>query len=131
MEVSGKGFEDGAPVWQSPCTGADSQSFRFRHVSRGGNTFYEILVEQSGKCLEAAGGSSGNELSQFACSGRDSQLFQLNRDPDGDYEIMGKDSNRCVGVELSSRSDRSRVALVPCGEGDAQRWKVSLDPGGK
>lgn len=127
MEVSGKGFEDGATVWQSSCTGAPNQSFLFRHVVRDGYMYYEILAEQSGKCLEVA--PSQPDLRQDPCNGGDAQLFQLNRDSYGDYEIVGKDGNLCVGVESFSGSDQARVTYDRCGAGDSQRWIVSLDPG--
>ncbi|MFY0565818.1 RICIN domain-containing protein [Archangium lansingense] len=77
VDVKDGSREEGAPLVQRECNGAECQVF---HVSnRGADGHRELRNQLSGKCLAApqGGSSSGAQLVQWKCTSQDNQRFRI------------------------------------------------------
>jgi len=85
---------------------------------------YEIKGGQSGLCMTV--GVTG-ELRQYACTGANSQRFQLLSNNDGTYVLRAQpEAQLCLGVKDASTNDTALVVQGNCagGAASAQRWRL-------
>jgi hypothetical protein len=112
---------DGNQQQQFHCEGGDQQLWNFRPVAGVANT-HTVVSQQTGKCLEVNGSSTadGAAVQQSACvTGAQNQQFTLRKvtysgnDPH-DYQLVARNSGKCVDVSGISTAARARVHQWTC-----------------
>jgi hypothetical protein len=129
VDVANGSLQNNANVQQYHCIGQDNQLWyaQLVGIAPDGNTYYTIVSQNSGLCLDVAGASTADNanVQQFGCSGADNQSFRFVAN--GDYfSIVNKNSGKCVDVAAASTADNANVQQYTCNGGDNQlfRWET-------
>jgi hypothetical protein len=121
-EVRDASLDELAPLDQGTCVGQDNQQFLFTAVAGG----YEITVKHSGLQLDVEGGpnaiSDGAQIVQYPYWGGSNEVFTLTLMDDGSYEVIAKNSGKCVDVSEVSVADGAPLHQWSCFTLPNQRW---------
>jgi hypothetical protein len=114
MDVSGPSIAPGALIHQWDCgAGASNQEWFFRPAQAlmVGNSEYQLVSRQSGKCLDVAdhGLNSGARLQQWACTGEPHQKFRVIDRGEGKYSLQGVQSGKILSVDNASNANGATV----------------------
>ncbi|MEM9491566.1 MAG: RICIN domain-containing protein, partial [Myxococcota bacterium] len=109
---------NGSNIQQWDCqNGNTNEIFRIESVG----SYYQIKHDASGKCLEVAGASTSNgaNIHLWTCDGDDSQLFSINSlsatSDERDFQIVNKNSGKCVDLAYGNSSNGANIHQWPCG----------------
>jgi galactose oxidase len=98
---------------QYPCSGTRAQ--RWSLIAIGNN--YHIVAENSGQCLNIAGGSTaaGAAIIQWPCQSQASKNDQWSLVSVGEYyQIVSALTGQCLNVEYDSQSENAPLIQWPC-----------------
>ncbi|MGA5823117.1 RICIN domain-containing protein [Kitasatospora sp. NPDC094028] len=119
LEVAGSRTDDGAPVQQATCTGADNQKWVFA------NGFARNV--NSDKCLDVPFSRTwvGAAIQQWTCNGGDNQRWgKVNVAADGSMAVVNFHSDLGLDVSGASRADGAPVIQWYPNGGTNQRWSL-------
>ena len=125
VDVANASTADGANVQQYTCLRQENQRWYIQYDSTvGTTTYWRILSNNSGKCLDVAGASlaDGANIQQYTCNGGGNQAWQITADSTGFVEIRSKLSNKCVDVAGVSTADNANIQQYTCNYGPNQRF---------
>lgn len=118
MDVAGGTSSDGAGVLQWPCGGYANQSWLVEPIA-GASTpgLSTITASHSGKCLTIVGttATSGADVEQRTCDGRDTQKWLLTPADGGRVRIQNGTNGLCAGVYGGFPNNGTKVIVWPCG----------------
>ncbi|MFJ9598271.1 RICIN domain-containing protein [Streptomyces virginiae] len=88
------------------------------------NTFYEIRVAHSDKCLDVAWQSAnhGAGVVQGNCTGATNQAWKLIPLGGDHFAIKAMHSDKCLDVAWASKAHGASVIQANCSGGDNQAW---------
>lgn len=116
---------NGVKIDQWSCTGQPDQIWQVKDM---GNGQYQLIANNSGKCLDLDDGSTANgvQLQQWDCAPGDKQLWTFEPQSDGYNRIVSVASGKCVDVAGNHTNDGRAVHQWDCHNGDNQRWKLNV-----
>jgi microsomal dipeptidase-like Zn-dependent dipeptidase len=84
-----------------------------------------ISAYHAGRCLDVKDASfaEGASVVQKTCGTGSSQLWQLRSLPSGNFEILNKNSNKCLAIATRSLSGGARAVQQTC-LGENQTWSL-------
>lgn len=96
------------------------------------NSYYHIVAQHSGKCLDVSNASynNGAYLMQYWCHDGGNQKFRFSPLGNGYYNIITGHSNKCVDVNGASLSNGAQIIQHDCHGGTNQQWLLSSDGAG-
>lgn len=124
LDVSGASGSNGAYLQQYTCHGGLNQQWWLKPIIiTGAGTYYEIISENSGKCLDIEDASQANRAraQQYTCHGKDNQLF-LKVFHGGSPSFVARHSGKCLDVEGDSLSNNAKVWQYTCDYDLNQQW---------
>lgn len=125
LDVASGATGNNANAQQFTCAKATNQRWTpVQQVTVGGVTYYALVAEHSGKCLDVAGASTANNanVQQFTCNGGDNQKWSIQEESDGYVTIKNKTSGKCLDVAGVSAANNANVQQFTCNGGANQRW---------
>lgn len=96
-------------------------------------TYYQVVAQHSGKCLDAKTGPNypngfpfnGTNVRQWVCTGRPNQQWQLIRLANGYHLLKNRGTGKCLDVEASLPYDGSNVHQWTCdASARNQQWRL-------
>lgn len=107
---------NGAYVRQYTCNGAIWQNWWVRpRISTGAGIYYEIISQNSGKCIDIEGASQANRAraQQYTCHGGDNQLF-LEVFYGGGPSFVARHSGKCLDIEGDYLTNNAKLWQYTC-----------------
>lgn len=86
--------------------------------------WFQLVAQNSGKCLEFGNMADGTNLKQQACTSATSQRFGLLDHGDGYFQIQNQASGKCVVVSGGSVLDGAALQQGPCDGGDKKLFSL-------
>lgn len=84
---------------------------------------YEIVNDNSNKCLDSNGLTTGPRMLQWQCVANANQIWTLNYTGSGYwYTIVNNASGMCLDVPNNSTDNGVRLQIWPCNGSTAQLW---------
>jgi hypothetical protein len=119
LDVSGGSTDNGTPIIQWDCSGADNQAWNLRPY--GG---YVEIVARNGKCLDVSGESTDNGAAviQWDCHQGNNQLWDTRRIGNGYMQIINVNSGKCLDVSGASPDNGAYVIQWECYDAANQYW---------
>lgn len=90
----------------------------------GGPSFYRLVRQGSGKCLDvaASGTANGTNIQQWTCNGTQAQGFRL-RDAGGGWTFLSNmNSGKCVDATASGTANGTNIQQWDCNGTGAQKF---------
>ncbi len=93
-------------------------------TSTPGGSTNKVVGQQSGKCLDVAGGSTsaGANVDIATCTGAASQNWSFTASSSGYYTVVNKNSGLCLDVIGASKTAGAYVEQWTCNGGSNQHW---------
>lgn len=129
VTVAGASTSAGALLDQEGCTTAVHQRWQLSNpVVASGRKFWSIVSNQTGMCLDVAGGSQadGATIYPWPCTEGANQKWALEEQADGYVLLRNKNSNKCAGLAATGSADGIRIQQQTCNGNDPQRWFVAI-----
>ena len=115
-------------------TGASSSSGSTSSSTISTSTWYNVVNQKSGLCLDATGKgtSNGTTVQQWACGSQQyNQEWQFQSQGTGIYSIVNRNApSESVDVTNNGTSDGSLLQLWSYGGGSNQQWTVTASGSG-
>jgi hypothetical protein len=124
LYVTGSSKSNGAYLQQYTCLGWSSQRWLLKPIIfTGAGTYYEIISQNSGKCVDIEGASMADRAraQQYTCHGGDNQLF-LQVFYGGGPSFVARHSGKCLDVEGDYVTDHAKVWQYTCDYDLNQQW---------
>lgn len=126
LEVANASIDAGAQVWQSTCTGAANQQWRFDLLGDTLDRTYEVSAQHSGRCLKFSYlpiQGNGAIAIQYSCITPDHHWWLIPRG-DNTYNLVSKFTRGCLDVGYASTADQATVWQWDCHTGQNQLWRL-------
>jgi hypothetical protein len=97
-------------------------------VARADTSWYQLVAQHSGKCMEVSGGSpaDGTAIVQSTCGyGPAPQLWTLVYLGMGHSQIQSVASGKCIDVDGSRATWGALIVQNTCGTADGQNWIIT------
>ena len=93
-----------------------------------GDQLYEIISQNSGKCLNVRGGHN-SQIDQFTCNGKNKQKFKILWTQENTVFLMSARSGSVVQVAGASKGDRGNVNAWKLHGGKNQQFLLTQKGG--
>ncbi|MFF4617932.1 RICIN domain-containing protein [Nonomuraea jabiensis] len=103
-------------------------------VAHAETTYYEVVAEHSGRCLDVQDASRANKANvlQAYCVNGQNQQWALVRTDNGYFKLVARHSGKCLDVQDAGRFQGADVLQATCWDpGYNQQWKMRTVPGAK
>lgn len=128
LTVGGSGSKNADAVVLSSFQLQPGQGFWLKPVGKPEDRLFNIVSQQSGKCVDVKDGSreDGAPLVQRSCNSADCQVFHVSdRGADGHREIRNKLSDKCLAAPQGGGDSGSQLVQWKCTGRDTQRFRIS------
>jgi hypothetical protein len=131
LDLLGFRVDNGAPVGQWTCNGANNQLWVVRWL--GSENFYEVKAFHSNKCLDALGfrTANGSPIGQWDCNGLTNQQWRISffgPVPGGPVEtvLVSRFSNNCLDMRGFAITNGATAVQWDCNGLTNQRLVVTI-----
>ncbi|WP_433508746.1 RICIN domain-containing protein [Nonomuraea sp. CA-143628] len=103
-------------------------------VAHAATTYYEIVAEHSGRCLDVqdASRAHGADVVQAYCVRGYNQQWSFVPTDSGYFKLVARHSGLCLDVQDASRFHGANVLQARCwSPGYNQQWRMRTPPGAK
>ncbi|WNG35719.1 RICIN domain-containing protein [Archangium violaceum] len=128
LTVGGSAGKDEDAVVLSPFQLQPGQGFSLKPVGNPEDRLFNIISQQSGKCVDVKDGSreEGALIVQRPCNGAECQIFQVSdRGADGHRELRNKLSGKCLAASRGQSNSSTPLIQSNCTLQDVQRFRIS------
>ncbi|QRK05073.1 RICIN domain-containing protein [Archangium violaceum] len=128
LTVGGSAGKDEDAVVLSPFQLQPGQGFSLKPVGNPEDRLFNIISQQSGKCVDVKDGSreEGAPIVQRPCNGAECQVFHVSeRGTDGHRELRNKLSDKCMAAHGGGATTGNSLIQANCTSQDEQRFRIS------
>lgn len=95
------------------------------------DTYYQLIAQHSGRCLDVAGSSMGDNayVQQWDCNGKSNQLWRISSADLGYYTIVSQSSSKCLDVSINPKGAGAIVQQYTCNGAQNQQFRFVAAPG--
>ena len=131
LDVAGNSYSDGANIQQFRCHYGKNQKFEFtlQSFDYDGNPLYNVVAQNSGKCIEVCNSSLYDlaNIQQACCDDTAKQLFRLDEvEKYGKifFQIVNQNSGKCLDIHRANKYNNGNLIQYACHGRDNQLFTI-------